>query len=152
MQGYSYGMNDAPQMCFNPSKSWRLGWYSGQRGIFKGNKDFATYSMVGVVDYDGSDNSKRVVVKILSGNPANFFIGYNRAKGFNGGTRDAQNQVVIVEAEDSYKTSYLVGKLSLGNEKRIIQNYQNTGKDLIVKYRKNGAQGEDEAIVDVFLR
>lgn len=112
-----------------------------------------TYSMVGVVDYDASDSSKKVVVKVASGseNAANFYVGFNRARDFNSGTNDAANQVVIVEAEDGYKTSWLIGKLDVGGQKRLAQNYKNTGKDLIVAYRRKGALGDDEAIVDIFL-
>jgi hypothetical protein len=152
IQGYSYGMNDAPQMCFNPSKSWKLGWYSGQRGEFDGSRNSKRYFMVGVVDYDDSDNSKRVVVKVVSGGQSNFYIGYNRKRGFNGGTQEAGDQIVVVEAEDSYKGSNLVGKLSVGGEKTLVQNYKRTGKALVVRYSSNGSRGADVAIVDVFLR
>jgi hypothetical protein len=151
-QGLSYDLTDAPQMCFNPSKSWKLGWYSGQRGVFDGSRNSQTYSMVGVVDYDDSDNSKRVVVKIVSGGQANFYIGFNRKSGFNGGTQEAGDQIVVVVAEDSYKGSNLIGKLSVGGQKMLVQNYKRTGKDLVVRYSNNGSQGADVAIVDVFLR
>ncbi|KAG7353359.1 gametolysin peptidase M11 [Nitzschia inconspicua] len=150
MMGLSYGLNDGPRMCFNPSNSWRLGWYSGQRAVFNGSRDSITYSIVGVVDYDASDPSKRVVVRVESGRPANFFIGFNRARGFNSETRMARDQVVIVEAEDGYKTSNLMGILAVGNQRRLVQNYRGTGKDLVVHYRQNN--GGDVAIVDVFLR
>jgi hypothetical protein len=136
-QGLSYDLTDAPQMCFNPSKSWKLGWYSGQRGVFDGSRNSQTYSMVGVVDYDDSDNSKRVVVKIVSGGQANFYIGYNRKSGFNGGTQEAGDQIVVVVAEDSYKGSNLIGKLSVGGQKMLVQNYKRTGKDLVVRYSSN---------------
>jgi hypothetical protein len=106
--------------------------------------------MVGVVDYDSLATSKKVIVKIENG-PIDYFIGYNRGKDFNVETREAKDQVVIVQQGGGYAKSDLMAKLSKGQEKVLITNYQNTGKNVVVRYRANTSVGTDEAIVDVFL-
>ena len=136
-------------MCFNPAKSWQLGWYSEQHETIL-VESFKTYTMVGVVDYDSTETSKKVIVKIENG-PIDYFIGYNRAKDFNAGTKEAGNQIVIVQQGAGYSQSDLMAKLAKGQEKELIVNYQNTGKNVIVRYRANTSAGTDEAIVDVFL-
>ncbi|KAL3909499.1 MAG: hypothetical protein SGILL_008065, partial [Bacillariaceae sp.] len=149
IQGYSYGENDTPLMCFNPAKSWKLGWYKNQYDTFNGNSGPKTYTINGVVDYDEDDSSKEVVVEVLSGEKANFYVGYNRAVGFNAGTKEAANQVVIVQSESRYAPSKLFAKLDRNQKATLVQNYKGQGRDLIARFRSL-SQGKD-AIVDVFF-
>lgn len=133
-------------MCFNPAKSWKLGWYDGQYQTHAGTQG-KTYKLNGVVHHNKNDSSRTMVVKLVSGNDANFYIGFNRAIGFNAGTKEAKDQVTVVAAEDKYKSSLLVGKLSVGTS----QEFATTQGVMIVRFRSL-TNGNKDAIVDVFKK
>ena len=76
MMGYSYNENNGPLQCFNPSKSYELGWYDNSvvewdpinQGTWMGN-------IVGVDDYDENSYTKNVIVKIARPNNGQHFSG-----------------------------------------------------------------------------
>ena len=136
-------------MCFNPAKSWKLGWYTNQYATFNGNVDSRTYTLNGVVNYNKNDSAKKVSVRVLSGGDADYYIGYNRAVGFNAGTREAANQVTIIQAKTSYAASKLVAKLGQNQKKTLVPNYKGPGRDLVAHF-KSISQGKN-AIVEVFV-
>lgn len=96
---YSYG-----KMCFNPAKSYQLGWYSKQVKSIN-PLDFPsvqTYFLNGVADYksDGSNGSSLVVLRIEnprgnSNGNNDYYIGYNRKTGINSATAEAADMVTI---------------------------------------------------------
>ena len=131
-------------MCFNPAKSWKLAWYDGQYETHPGTQG-KTYKLNGVVHHNKNDSSRTMVVKLVSGDEANFYVGFNRATGFNAGTKEAANQVTVVAAEDKYKSSVLVGKLSPGD----WQDFATNQGTMIVRFRSL-TNGNKDAIVDVF--
>lgn len=92
------------KMCFNPAKSYQLGWYSKQVKSIN-PLDFPsvqTYFLNGVADYksDGSNGSSLVVLRIEnprgnSNDNNDYYIGYNRKTGINSGTGEAADMVTI---------------------------------------------------------
>jgi len=109
LMGYSYWRDDGPAKCFNAPKNWQLGWYAQQELELDplsiiGNPQ--TYVLNGIVDYQpaGSPDGKVVVFRLVEygddPEPGNdYYIGFNRASGFNEGTRHARDQVVIWDKE-----------------------------------------------------
>jgi hypothetical protein len=73
-QGISYESDDGPEMCFNPVKSWQLGWYQGHtKELDPMTEAPFGASLVGVHDSNpGSD--KLIVVKIPDNNQ-DYYVG-----------------------------------------------------------------------------
>merc|ERR1719343_487275 len=93
--GYSYREDDTA-ICFNPAKSWQLGWYADKQIELDVDTDLSeevtSFILNGVVDYQDNSDNRYIVVKI-----GDYYIGYNRAASFNTGVREASDQVTIVE-------------------------------------------------------
>jgi len=113
--GYSYNSNDTPLMCYNPEKSWDLGWYSDRHhdALSEEHQNcMQTVSLVGVADYAAAGDEDKVVVRLdfstASGDSLPtipYYIGFNRASGINIGTQEQQNKVHIVSALNQYSWS-----------------------------------------------
>jgi len=111
MMGYSFKGNDGPLQCFNPAKSYKLGWYDKSavewnpitQGTWFGNIE-------GVADYNKNSNTQTIIVKINRAYNTNkdLYIGYNRKKGINSGVVDNGDQVVIIEAATEYSASNFI--------------------------------------------
>lgn len=72
----------SPEMCFNPAKSWQLGWYEAQQISWNPlTQGELLGTLVGVDDF-GLSSTNLVVVQIENG-VKDLYIGYNRAKGVN---------------------------------------------------------------------
>lgn len=113
--GYSFGQDDTPLMCFDAYHSWQLGWYSKKSILLKEGQAFRGY-LSGIVDYV-SGNSTAVLIRLETNTSMSYYISYNKKTGFNSGTKDGINQVLIVTAEGNGKTysnSNLVSKLGSG--------------------------------------
>jgi hypothetical protein len=104
-----------------------------------------------VVDYNKNDSSKKIVVEVQTGQDKNFYIGFNRAVSFNSGTREAANQVVIVQAEAGYSPSNLYAKLGVNEQRTLVSNYKGQGRDLIARFRGFSSHEIKDAVVDVFF-
>jgi small nuclear ribonucleoprotein (snRNP)-like protein len=120
-------------MCFNPAKSWQLGWYIDKRvtvdvlndGPFNG-------TLVGVDDYLSAGDNEYVHIKVTKGSN-HLYIGFNRNTGINSGTKEAGNQVIITQRNGGgYSTSTLKAKFGPGGIYRV-GNYLGTGKSLLIK-------------------
>jgi hypothetical protein len=128
MMGYSYSQ-DSTKMCFNGAKMWFLGWFVEHAEEvdpivtpqWSGN-------LVGVATFSEQLN-ENVVVKIETDPNGlqcrdcyDFYIAFNRATGFNSGTKEGHNQVLITEQGDgqSNAKSLLVAKLSEGMAYTIV--------------------------------
>jgi len=114
--GYGHFGDDTPAMCFNPAKNWQLGWYDDkQLEIFLDtdlSSEPTSYILNGVVDYGDITDGAYVVLKI-----GDFYLGFNKATGFNEGTQEASNQVTVQEklgSPTSSTFSKLHAKLSVG--------------------------------------
>jgi hypothetical protein len=119
-------------MCFNPAKSWQLGWYNDKRTTVDLILNGGTFSgsLVGIADYQSAGN-RFVNVKVENGD-TDLFIGFNLKQGINSGTLEAANKVTIQAQGSGYSSSSLVAELA-ENEEYTIQNYLNSGSDAVVK-------------------
>lgn len=110
MMGKSYPNDDAPKMCFNGAKNFQLGWYERQQKSIdptSGSPEIMTkisktrhFVMNGIVDYEVAGDTKDKLVSLRltqKGSEHDYYIGYNRATGFNEGTLDDENQIVVWE-------------------------------------------------------
>lgn len=112
--GYAYRDDDFPSFCFNAAKQYQLGWYPAMTAqldplnIPGGKKKFI---LNGIVDYDENNTNEDKVVSLrlkFRGNKggSDFYIGYNRATGFNEETQDEANKVHVIEKENPYADWY----------------------------------------------
>mmetsp|Transcript_59060 Transcript_59060/g.144516 ORF Transcript_59060/g.144516 Transcript_59060/m.144516 type:complete len:528 (-) Transcript_59060:145-1728(-) len=149
MMGYSYDMMQRPVQCFNPAKSFQLGWYKdeaitinaflpqGFRGTLKG-----------VVDYKFGDTpAEYVVIRIPDVGGNDLYVGYNRKKSINRQTQAAQDKIVLVRQNEGYAQSYRVA--DIGITKTYSQpNYYGSGLTLCVTYVSR-SKFFDKAEVDI---
>eukprot|EP00526_Cylindrotheca_closterium_P002346 CAMPEP_0113639918 /NCGR_PEP_ID=MMETSP0017_2-20120614/20947_1 /TAXON_ID=2856 /ORGANISM="Cylindrotheca closterium" /LENGTH=903 /DNA_ID=CAMNT_0000551167 /DNA_START=18 /DNA_END=2730 /DNA_ORIENTATION=+ /assembly_acc=CAM_ASM_000147 len=135
MMGISYYVDDGParaKMCFNPAKSYILGWYSDKNLDIGASTPPFCGQLVGVSNYPTIAGDEKVVLKIPD-TSTDYYVGYNHAMGFNEGTNEAANQVTIVSQDPTFGSwSYLEARLSVGEE-YIISNILGSGDDLTIK-------------------
>jgi hypothetical protein len=110
MMGYSYS-EDTTKMCYNPAKSWQLGWY----GLRRTSLDFSKQGgfngkIIGVTDYaHAASSGKYVNVKVSGSNSAeDVFIGFNRNEGINSGTKEGRDQVTVHSQAGAGRSTILV--------------------------------------------
>ena len=137
-------------MCFNPAKSFQLGWYDDRTKVIDPAIDLPFHAtMIGVSDYANSDPSNYVVVKILGSYDSDIYIGYNRKSGINSGTGEGGNKIMVVtRSSTGYSNSILMAKLDSSNYYSISDFY--SGSDLIIRFTERPANF-DGAVIDVFL-
>lgn len=149
LMGYSYPTFNQ-KMCYNPAKSWQLGWYSLRRQVL----DFSSRggfrgSLIGINDYQNSASfGKNVHLKVLGGTET-LYIGFNLQAGINADTQEGFNQVTV-QAQNTTGVSRLRAKLSAGGQ-YIASRYLN-GKDLFIQVNTiNLSSNPPYAEVLVFL-
>ncbi len=119
MMGYSYGVDDSPQMCFNAAKSWQSQWYTSKSIIVDPSADVGYCfegRLYGIADYSNPASSV-VLVKIDDSSSTDIYVAFNRKIGINSNTQEAVNQVTVVSAGGegiSYSASELLAKLGAG--------------------------------------
>ncbi|VEU43361.1 unnamed protein product [Pseudo-nitzschia multistriata] len=165
MMGYSHDELNGPKQCFNPAKSYQLGWYSSQvksidpLDLLIGRDSPLQYTLNGVADYakDGSNGDALVSLRLendglLGG--LDYYIGYNRAVGANVGTKDVPNLVTIHAKENSQNDSYgrdghgksiRLARLRSGSS-YVLENFKGTNFDITVTAKS--INGKD-AIVEI---
>ena len=156
MMGYSFRSGDTPLQCFNPSKSYKLGWYQNSvvhwdpltQGTWFGNIE-------GVADYDKNSKTQTIIIRIIrETNVKDLFVGYNRRKGINVGVVDHGDEVVIIEDEDNYDVSNFVAGLHPDSEtamqKQIFYDFDSSNRNLVVDFSSYGAS-ENEAFVAIYF-
>ena len=126
-------------MCYNAAKNWYIGWYNDRRAILYPNNQPSTWSdtkrMVGVADYKFNGNNFPVTMKLETGGPNDYFIGFNRARGINSDNDEADDEVTIVQTGSDgmgYSQSWLKATLQVG-ESYTISNFDGQGKNINVK-------------------
>ncbi len=144
--------SDDPKFCFNPAKSWQLGWYSlrhisldfTSRGSFRGQ-------LIGIDDYqDPNAAGKYVNIKIIRPGSKNaIYVGFNLAAGINLNTDEAPN-LVTIQTQTGSDNSWLVAKLALG-QNHTIANFID-GKTLFIDVRSITMNSSlPVADVDIYL-
>jgi len=165
--GLTVNLDDDLAMCFNPAKSWQLGWYEDKTYeidiISEISNEATSFTLNGVVDYEDTTTDRYIVVRLAS-----FFIGFNRAESFNAGVQEAANQVTIVEnlGKEGYATkSKLVSKLSVGDSYTIELTEHvsidveyvsiSDGKDAVIEIKYSNepilCEGEFDAEIEVLI-
>lgn len=122
--------------CFNPAKSWQLGWYDGAEAIVPllETQPKEEIILVGVADYENNPNGYPVVVKLETNSPDDYFLGFNRAYGINSENVEGDDEVTLVRAGlngEGYVRSDLKATL-LEGETFYIPNWANSANLLRV--------------------
>ncbi|CAJ1961537.1 unnamed protein product [Cylindrotheca closterium] len=150
LMGYSYGNDEAPKMCFNAAKSWQLGWYADKTGSATPSGKFQFAGRLGsIVDYPTTNTRVLIEIKESTSEWA-YYLNYNAAKGFNIGTAEGRNSVLITKKHTG----------SPGHQSLLLSILQNGGSYSIPDF--NGKPGEtlkvevhamtaDEAYISVKL-
>jgi hypothetical protein len=150
VMGYSYDMDDAPRMCFNPAKSYQLGWYIEQQKFLNpltdilaktsDDTDSREYVLNGVNDFQFGTNGsqdKLVSLRLKQQNSReDFYLGYNRKAGMNSGTVHDANNVVIVKKTGGpidYGQSWKVATLSANRESYTVKSFDDSSFDVVVE-------------------
>eukprot|EP00288_Rhodomonas_lens_P018483 CAMPEP_0177702198 /NCGR_PEP_ID=MMETSP0484_2-20121128/7011_1 /TAXON_ID=354590 /ORGANISM="Rhodomonas lens, Strain RHODO" /LENGTH=734 /DNA_ID=CAMNT_0019213471 /DNA_START=83 /DNA_END=2283 /DNA_ORIENTATION=+ len=140
MMGYSYSGDDTPLMCFNPIKSYLLGWFADCVTDVTDPSVKTKRNLVGTADYQPNSCAQddAVVLRVETGvsfddgsriEQRDLYVGYNKrdntADGTNSGTKEYANMVTIVDGS-KYQTSDLKAALSVGG--------QYTTGDILIKF------------------
>jgi len=135
MMGKSYAIDDGPRrakMCFNPAKSYTLGWYGGKNLVIDASSKPFWGTLVGVANFATIAGDENVVVKV-QGAATDYYVGYNHAVGIHEGTNEAINKVIVTSQNPTFGSwSFLEAKLSVG-EAFLIKNVFGNGADLAIR-------------------
>ncbi len=131
--GYANRFDDQ-ELCFNAAKNYQLGWYAARVTemdplAIPGGQ--VTYRLNGVVDFDTEDDYIAVRLDFEGDKKGgkDYYIGFNRATDFNSQTREAENQVTVLEKENpdhwglgrnGYGQSWLKAKLDQGDDYTMV--------------------------------
>jgi Gametolysin peptidase M11 len=124
--GSGYTNGKWPRKCFNGFNSWRFGWYStrhlSHNPLTDGDRlvKLATF-----VDFKKTAMDEVVLINIAN----QYYLEYNRAKGFNIHTEHAVNQVSVTQP-NSHGTNRLAG-LSAGAQYEV-PNFNGSSQTLII--------------------
>lgn len=150
MMGFSYNRDDGPMQCFNPAKTYQLGWFNDKVVEVDPNDGTWVGTIIGATDYANAivDQNAKVVVKIKSGEYSDLFVGYNRKKGMNSEVPLGGDRVTIVEQGQGYSQSDYLAGLSTEDSSKTFYNFGGTNKNLVVEFV--GRDNFDEAIVAIY--
>lgn len=108
--GHSINEVGGPLACYNAANHWTLEWYKDSRIDFETPPSiptsiavaaFVDYDKVRVASFSSNDPPHAVLVKV----GPNLFLQYNRAKGYNSGTRDMVDKLVLVRQRQGNNNS-----------------------------------------------
>lgn len=154
MMGFSYKEKDSPQQCFNPSKSYQLGWYDGSVIDWNPSTQGTWFgTVVGVADYDENSNDQTTIIRIpRPAHGSDLYIGYNRAKHMNSEVRDSGDKVTIIEKSSGYKVSNFVAGLQPGSSatRHVFYSFEGQRRNLVVEFNHYGSS-IDEAFVAIYF-
>jgi len=152
MMGLSYREFDREggfqRMCYNAVKNYQVGWYANQQMDFNpltATDPVTEFQMISVNRYTPQgDTSKLVVLRLVWPDapvegPNDYYVGFNEKAGINDGTKEDVNMVVIFQKQEfgplDYGSSIKKAKLNFG-QSYVIENYNNQGKDVKIKFLK----------------
>ena len=96
------------------SQSWQFGWYADKAETYSATSGATTtYTLGGISTYGSSDNT--VLVKVNTASSDDFYINFNRQSGFNSGTVEGGDQVMVIRQGNEgvgYAESELLAKLN----------------------------------------
>jgi len=141
--GFSGIAETAALRCYNPAKLWQLGWYAEHSRRIQPFMDAPFHTtLTGITrEFDENDDPSRNFFLQIPNGQTDIYIGYNHAVGFNAGTREAKNKIVVLEQETgARKPSDLKAILGRG-ESYTIEDYQGSGEDLVIQMRSKTSNG-----------
>ncbi|EJK70780.1 hypothetical protein THAOC_07835 [Thalassiosira oceanica] len=137
--------DDIAKMCFNPVKTFQLakaglGWYQSRHiQNFNSGTSPGTHwrgKIIGVADYTNNHGQHPLVIKLETGTPQDWFVGFNHKSGVNAEVPTAGDKVTIYQVAGTdglgYSTSSLKATLTAGKQARL-SNWRSTGYDLLIK-------------------
>mmetsp|Transcript_28355 Transcript_28355/g.59402 ORF Transcript_28355/g.59402 Transcript_28355/m.59402 type:complete len:750 (+) Transcript_28355:136-2385(+) len=154
MMGSSFGDDDF-YMCFNPAKSFQLGWYNNKVKTidpFSTPDAVSEFTLNGVSDYEQNDDALIVLRLEQTALDPDYFIGYNRDSRMNQDTYEDKNMITIIRmdlsGEDKPK-SEKVGSL-YPNQTFKIENFNNE-RDVKIRFVSvsNGTSHIRDAAIQV---
>ena len=142
--------DDGPQICFNGAKSWSFGWFEDDSLAVDvvSNQNFDGL-LVGVDDYANdryTSNRHYVVLKVIDPSQAeDYYIMFNRKKGFNGGVSFAADMVTVTASQPN-QVSWNKGNLDANENSNefAIDNFGESGRRLVVKVCDISYSSEEE--------
>jgi len=152
--GYMGGSSSAAdnRMCYNPQKSYQLGWYDDQVATInpldgQGRRE---YTLNGVDDY-GRDSGNLIVLRLRQTSlDQDYYIGYNKATGINRNSGEDQDSVTVIRKEygapDQYGQSTKLAGLSPG-QRALITDYNGSGRTVQVAFTGITAEGDAHVVV-----
>lgn len=151
MMGYSYNRDNGPMQCFNPAKTYQLGWFDDKTVVVNPNDGTWVGTIIGAVDYSNAsvDSNANVILKIITGESKDLYVGYNRQKDMNSGVVSAGDMVTIVEQESGYSKSNFLASLSEGST-HTFSNFGGSDKNLVVKFIERGSTFDEVKIAIYF--
>ena len=139
MMGSSYASDDTPLMCFNAAKSWQLGWYSSKHvtidNMSTGSSSMYNYvgELAGLMEDINDPNVPPMIIKLNTPYDEDYYIYFNRQFGFNAGTQEGGNQVLmVIQGGEGIGASQseLVARFSAG-ESGSFEDIIGEGSDII---------------------
>ena len=130
MMGYSYNLDNGPLQCFNPAKTYQLGWLNDKTVEVDPNNGRWEGVVIGAVDYSNPnvDQNANVIIKV-----DDLYIGYNRKKGMNSEVHEAGDAIVIVQQGPGYANSDFLATLTSEDPIKIFNNFGGNDKNLVVE-------------------
>ena len=114
VQGYSYGIDEGPIMCFNGPKTWQLGWFSDYHVDLSTASGISwTGNLIGFAQKANAALTDKMIIRIQSSS-TDIYVSFNRKIGINSGTQEGGDQVLVATRAPGtgYAASLLVAKLS----------------------------------------
>eukprot|EP00547_Thalassionema_nitzschioides_P016475 CAMPEP_0194236434 /NCGR_PEP_ID=MMETSP0158-20130606/3674_1 /TAXON_ID=33649 /ORGANISM="Thalassionema nitzschioides, Strain L26-B" /LENGTH=388 /DNA_ID=CAMNT_0038970185 /DNA_START=236 /DNA_END=1399 /DNA_ORIENTATION=- len=121
-------------MCFNAAKSWQLGWYDLREETISVQGTRAYVGTLSSIVDDPSQPGSPILIKMDTSSGDDYYMTFNSRTGFNSGTQEGGDNVLIVAAAGeglSYARSYLQSKLSAGGV-YTKENFDGSGQNLTV--------------------
>jgi len=123
-------------MCFNGAKAYQLGWFPDFSQRVESDDPFNWQGdLIGFVDRDDAEecgvegkNCDALNFRLTPSTGNEYYVHFNRKEGFNSGTKESGNQVLVVSRPEGvgYGASLLQAKLST-NDQYTIQNFGSYG-------------------------
>jgi len=137
LMGYSYNWNGGPKMCFNPAKSYQLGWYDDQvLTINPATKAQGSYDYIlnGAAKYQENKNAL-ISLRLQTDGNADYYVGYNHAVGANSESQEGRDRVLVVRKTGGGVSGYGQSELTsvlASNQSWKLSNWQGSGRDVTV--------------------
>lgn len=140
-------------MCFNGAKSWQLGWFA-DRHVMLTTSSYEWYGdLVGFSEKDSASPGEALIIRIDAGNSDYYYVHYNRKSGFNNGSKEGNNKVLVAigGSGTSYTRSTLEAKLD-EDDSYQIENFNGSGYPLMIEVNQITTSGTPRrASISIYL-